>query len=234
MIIQVKVAQSHGIPFLATGGGHSFSDYSDFEGISIDLGNFNSTDFDESKTHLTVGGGAIFSQLYDLLYDAGKELSMKTILSIPVRRRWRVNFLTHEIALGSCPCPGIVGSTLGAGLGPLMGYRGLMIDALESVRLVTADGKIVTASQSQNPELFWALRGAGSNFGIVTSASVKVYDITNNGQAMVAQMVFPRSANSSYWRVLQSYDNFLPSRLALTNLAYYNRTTNQVSISPLD
>ena len=125
-----------------------------------------------------------------------------------------------------------MGSTLGAGLGPLMGYRGLMIDALESVRLLTADGNLVTASQSQNSELFWALRGAGSNFGIVTSASVKVYDITNNGQAMVAQMVFPASANSSYWRVLQSFDDYLPSRLALTNLAYYDRDTNQVSINP--
>ena len=142
-----------------------------------------------------------------------------------------MNFLTHLTALASCACPGVIGTTLGAGLGPLMGYRGLMIDALESVRLVTADGDLVTASRSQNSELFWALRGAGSNFGIVTSASLKVYDITNNGQAMVAQMVFPASANSSYWRVLQSFDDNLPSRLALTNLAYYDRDINQVSVN---
>ena len=125
-----------------------------------------------------------------------------------------------------------MGSTLGAGLGPLMGYRGLMIDALESVRLVTADGKIVTASQNQNPELFWAIRGAGTNFGIVVSATLKVYNITNNGQAMVAQLLFPASANSSYWRVLQSFDDNMPSRLALTNLGYYDRDTNQVSVRP--
>lgn len=127
-----------------------------------------------------------------------------------------------------------MGATLGAGLGPLMGYRGLMIDALESVRLVTADGNIVTASRSQHSDLFWALRGAGTSFGIVTSATMKVYNITNDGQAMFAQMVFPAKANSSYWKVLSSFDDYLPSRLALTNLAYYDRDTNQVTISPRD
>ena len=77
----MTIAQSHGIPFLATGGGHSFSDYSNFEGISIDLGNFNSTEFDESKTLLTIGGGVKYSQLSDLLYNAGKELRMSAPLS---------------------------------------------------------------------------------------------------------------------------------------------------------
>ena len=81
----MKVAQLHGIPFLATGGGHSFSDYSNFDGISIDLGYFNTTEFDESKTHLTVGGATKYSQLFDLLYDAGKELRTNKILFIPVR-----------------------------------------------------------------------------------------------------------------------------------------------------
>ena len=81
------MAQLYGIPFLATGGGHSFSDYSDFDGISIDLGFFNTTEFDESKTHLTVGGGATYSQLFDLLYDAGKELRMIKFLFMPVRCR---------------------------------------------------------------------------------------------------------------------------------------------------
>lgn len=72
--MQVKIAQANGIPFLATGGGHSFSDYSDFEGISIELGNFNTTEFDETETFLTIGGGVKFQDLFDLMYDAGKEL----------------------------------------------------------------------------------------------------------------------------------------------------------------
>lgn len=78
--LQVQIAQSNSINFLATGGGHSFSDYSDFEGISIDLGNFNSTKFDEFNTSLTIGGGVSYSQLPDLLYYAGKELRKSAFL----------------------------------------------------------------------------------------------------------------------------------------------------------
>lgn len=137
--------------------------------------------------------------------------------------------MTRYLAFASCACPGVVGTTLGAGLGPLQGHRGLMIDALQSVRLITADGDLITASEDENPELFWGIRGAGSNFGIVTSASFKLYDITNAGQAMVAQMVFPASANGSYWKVLQSLDSTLPSKLALTNMAYYATEYNMVS-----
>ena len=109
-----------------------------------------------------------------------------------------------------------------------MGHRGLMIDALESVRLVTANGDIVTASQAQNTELFWGIRGAGSNFGIVVSATFKVWDITNNGLAMTAGLVFPAAINGSYWRVLQTFDIDMPSPLSLTNMAFFDRETNQV------
>lgn len=138
------------------------------------------------------------------------------------------------IALASCACPGVVGATLGAGIGPLMGHRGLMIDALESVRLVTADGKLITASHEDNAELFWGIRGAGSNFGIITSATFKLWGITNNGLAMSAGLVFPASVNGSYWRVLQTFDTNMPARLALTNMAFFDRQTNQVIIAPED
>lgn len=111
-----------------------------------------------------------------------------------------------------------------------MGHRGLMIDALESVRLVTANENIVTASQTQNAELFWGIRGAGSNFGIVVSATFKVWDITSNGRAMTAGLVFPAATNSSYWRVLQTFDIDMLSRLSLTNMAFFDRETNQVKI----
>lgn len=113
---------------------------------------------------------------------------------------------------------------MGAGFGPLKGHRGLLLDALESVRMVTADGRLVTASARQNPDLFWAVRGAGANFGVVTSATFKVYDITNKGQVMVADLVYPATANHTFWRTLQSFEHAMPSRLALTAVAVYNRT----------
>ena len=118
---------------------------------------------------------------------------------------------------------GVVGATLGAGIASLQGHRGLMQDALESVKVVTADGQLLSASKTQNPDLFWAIRGAGSNFGIVTSATYKVYDASNNNQAMNADFVFPAGANQTFWQIMQSFDNTLPSRLALTAVAFYDR-----------
>lgn len=75
--------------------------------------------------------------------------------------------LTYSATVSSS-CVGIVGATLGAGLGTLQGLHGVLLDSLESVRLVTASGEIVTASQTHNSDLFWGIRGAGHNFGIVT------------------------------------------------------------------
>jgi hypothetical protein len=66
----VKTAQLNN----ATGGGQSFSDYSQFKGISIDLGNFDSIKFDGTQTYLTVGGAVKYDQLVDVLYNASKEL----------------------------------------------------------------------------------------------------------------------------------------------------------------
>ena len=117
---------------------------------------------------------------------------------------------------------------MGAGIGSLHGHRGPMLDALDSVRIITADGKIVEASKTQHPDLFWAIRGAGSNFGIVTSATYKVYDASNNGQTMNADFVFPASANQSFWQIMKSFDHTLPSRLALTAVAFYDRVHNEV------
>jgi FAD/FMN-containing dehydrogenase len=111
-----------------------------------------------------------------------------------------------------------------------MGHRGVVIDALVSVRFVTADGNIVTTSKQENPDLFWGIRGAGSNFGIVVSATFIVWDITNNGQAMSAGLVFPASVNGNYWRALQTFDNNMPPQLSLTSMAFFDRQTNQVRV----
>lgn len=103
-----------------------------------------------------------------------------------------------------------------------------MLDALVSVQMVTADAKLVTASATENSDLFWALRGAGANFGIVTSATYQVYDITNDGQAMVADLIFLPTMNQSFFQTLQGFDDVLPPKLALTAVAVYNRTLEMV------
>src|SRR5262249_12119501 len=79
---------------------------------------------------------------------------------------------------GTVSNTGIAGLTLGGGLGWLMGKHGLTIDNLVSVDVVTADGQLRKASATDNPDLFWALRGGGGNFGVVTSCAHCLHPVT--------------------------------------------------------
>lgn len=108
-----------------------------------------------------------------------------------------------------------------------------MLDALESVRLVTANGDLINVSNTENADLFWGIRGAGFNFGIVTEATYKVYEATYYGQVMEGDILFPASANRSIWEIIKSYDNTLPAKLSLTVAVSYNATLDEVSL-PLE
>src|SRR5262245_52688066 len=72
---------------------------------------------------------------------------------------------------------GVAGLTLGGGIGWLMGKHGLALDNLLSVQIVTPDGKVLTANEEENSDLFWAVRGGGGNFGIVASFEYKLHPI---------------------------------------------------------
>ena len=122
----------------------------------------------------------------------------------------------------------MIGATIGAGVGPFQGLHGLIIDALRSVRLITANGDIVTASDSENQSLFWAVRGAGANFGIVTSATYEIFDAPNNGKVVEADFAYNGSVNASLWELLQSWDKTYPKEMGLTLEASFNHTTNLV------
>lgn len=84
-----------------------------------------------------------------------------------------------KTALGTCDCPGVIGAMLGGGHGRLQGLYGLIADQLLSAKLIKADGSIETVTQSSNPDLFWALKGAGHNFGIVVEATLRIYPASN-------------------------------------------------------
>lgn len=77
---------------------------------------------------------------------------------------------------GLCECVSVVGPLLGGGHSMLQGLHGFAADNLVSARLVLGNGSAITVSSSEHPDLFWAIRGAGHNFGIVTSLDIKVYD----------------------------------------------------------
>lgn len=143
------------LPVTARSGGHSYAGYSTGSGIIIDVGPMNAIQL--NGTIATIGAGAKLADVYDYLAARG--------VSIPS---------------GNCLSVGIAGITLGGGMSIVSRTYGLTCDRLVSARIVTADGRQIECSASQEPDLFWALRGGGGgNFGIVTSLSFQTHAVGN-------------------------------------------------------
>ncbi|MCT7374340.1 FAD-binding oxidoreductase [Chelativorans salis] len=140
----IAFARRHAIPMAPRSGGHCFAGHSSSEGMVIDVTLMSAVTVSDGLA--TIGAGARLDNVYDRLLEHG--------LTIPA---------------GSCPTVGIAGLTLGGGLGILGRTYGLTCDSLVAAQVVLADGRIVTCDERREPDLFWALRGAGArNFGIVT------------------------------------------------------------------
>jgi FAD/FMN-containing dehydrogenase len=101
---------------------------------------------------------------------------------------------------------GIAGLTLGGGIGWLMRKHGATVDNLVSVDLVTAEGELLTASEEENPDLFWGVRGGGGNFGIVTSFEYRLHPV---GPIVLAGPIFHPLEDAP--RVLRFYREFIPA-----------------------
>ncbi|KAL7625213.1 hypothetical protein AAE478_004428 [Parahypoxylon ruwenzoriense] len=205
----VKIAKSSNIPFLATGGRHGYGTSLGLleNGLAIDLSKFKTLNIDTATETVTIGPGVKIKELIGPVLAAG-----------------------FEMPVGSCPEVGVIGATVGAGVGLFQGLFGLMIDALISVRMITADGDIVEASASTNPDLFWAIRGAGANFGIITSATYKLTKAVNDGQVFTADMIYPASLRTGYFNVLKTYEDTMPAELAINTAISWNESTNETQI----
>lgn len=128
----------------------------------------------------------------------------------------------------------MLGATLGGGVSRYQGLHGLILDALKSVKLVTASGDLITVSETKHPDLFWGIRGAGFNYGIVTEAMYEVHDLTNGGVVVNADFMFPASANKTFFRALTSLGT-LPAALSLFTLVMRDSTlgvSHALSLSP--
>ena len=98
----------------------------------------------------------------------------------------------------------------------MTGEHGLLIDSLLSVEMVTGSGQILTASATENSDLFWGMRGAGFNFGVVTSATYRIYDTINDGMVYNADMSFEAEKNATIFEIFQTYQGTQDDKLALT------------------
>ncbi|RDW91774.1 hypothetical protein BP5796_01168 [Coleophoma crateriformis] len=208
LVKAVQLARANDISFLATGGRHGYTTtLGELQGgLEIDLGQFDTVEVDTSAKTVTLGGAVQIGQVLDPLYNAG--FWMQT---------------------GSCTCPGVVGVSLGGGIGRFTGLYGLILDGLTHVRMVTAEGEVIEASETINPDLFWGLRGAGFNFGIVVSATYTIHELTNSGQVMSADMILPANMSSAYFEALQSYNGSMPELLATVTLITYSTAADDVS-----
>jgi len=111
---------------------------------------------------------------------------------------------------GTVAGTGLAGLTLGGGLGWFMGKYGLTIDNLLSVDIVTADGCLLTASQTTHADLFWGLRGGGGNFGIVTGFDFQLHPV---GAVLAGKVVYPMSRAREVLRFYREYTSSAPDEL---------------------
>ena len=152
----VKWARKNNVPIAPRSGGHSYAGYSRSTGLIIDLSQMTGINFDPA-TNLAVLEGGVHNQQ---VYNAGREASV-------------------SVSHGRCKGVGVAGLVLGGGIGFNMRKHGLTCDQLISTRIVLANGEIITASASENPEVFWAVRGAGGgNFGIHTQFVMQMFPVT--------------------------------------------------------
>ena len=155
VIAAVNFGRENKLVVSIRGGGHSFAGLgiSD-DGLVIDLSRMNYVRVDPKKRTVLAGGGAVLGDLDHAAHAFG--------LAVPA---------------GILSTTGVSGLTLGGGIGHLTRQCGLTIDNLMSVDVVLADGRFVTANAKDNPDLFWAVRGGGGNFGVVTSFLFKAHPI---------------------------------------------------------
>jgi FAD/FMN-containing dehydrogenase len=155
VIAALGFARRTGLVVAVRGGGHSFPGLSVSDGgIVIDLRSMNQIRVDPEAGTVTAQAGVLLGELDRATQEFG--------LAVPT---------------GSVTHTGLAGLTLGGGFGWLMRKYGLTIDSLLSVEVVTAAGDVVHASDTENPDLFWGVRGGGGNFGIVTEFEYRLHPV---------------------------------------------------------
>jgi hypothetical protein len=182
----VRFARRHGAEIAVRGGGHSGAGLGVADGaLVIDLSMLRSTTVDPAGRTVRADGGCTWGDVDHATVEFG--------------------MATPSGFVGST---GVAGLTLGGGIGYLSRRFGLTVDNLLSADVVLADGAFVTASEHSHPDLFWALRGGGGNFGIVTSFTFRCHDIGEHGTIIGGPVLYDLADTAE---VMRWYRELLPS-----------------------
>ncbi len=167
----IKFARENGLPFSIKSGGHSVAGVSFVDGaVAVDLTEFKKVTIDPQRRTARVQPAATSGELAGPAHAYGLALTTGDAASV-----------------------GIGGLTLGGGIGFMVRKYGLTIDNLLSVELVTADGDVIRASKDEHSELFWALRGGGGNFGVVTEFE---FQLALVGQVYGGALIIPATVEN--------------------------------------
>jgi FAD/FMN-containing dehydrogenase len=185
----VRFAASAGLALAVRGGGHGFAGFATNDGgVVIDLSRLAGVSLqDQDLPRVRVGGGATWGAVADALAPHGLAISSGDTRSV-----------------------GVGGLTLTGGIGWKVRKYGLALDSLVGAELVTASGDVVRADAGENPELFWALRGGGGNFGVVTAFEFECRPTTDVFHGKIS---FPASSAGAVLRGWADYLRGAPEEL---------------------
>jgi FAD/FMN-containing dehydrogenase len=179
-------AQQQGLELSVRGGGHNYAGFALCDdGLMIDLTPMNSVTVDATARRAKCGGGATWGAL-----DAATQAHG---LAVPG------GFISHT---------GVAGLTLGGGFGWLTRLAGLSSDNLVGAKVVTADGRVLHASEVDNPDLFWALRGGGGNFGVVTEFEFALHPV--GPEVQLGLFMFSPEQGEELFRFAREFVERLP------------------------
>jgi FAD/FMN-containing dehydrogenase len=192
VIRTIRFAREQDLAIAVRSGGHSVGGFSTCDdGIVIDLSLMRGVDVDAAQRTAKVNGGALLGELDRAAQAVG--------LACPV---------------GVVGHTGVAGLTLGGGMGRLQRRFGFTIDNLLSVDLVTADGERLHVSEEEHPDLFWGMRGAGPNFGIVTAFEFRLHEV--GPDVVQGAVAFPASRAHEVADRYREYLETAPDEEALT------------------
>jgi FAD/FMN-containing dehydrogenase len=186
----VRWARDEELPIAVRGGGHNVGGLAVADdALVIDLRAMREVVVDPARRRVRVGGGALW-----------EDVDRATT--------------THDLAMpgGTFGDTGVGGLTLGGGIGWLMGTSGLSCDTLVRAEVVTADGSIAIAGEGGDPELLWALRGAGGNFGVVTEFEFTLQPV---GLLYAGYISIPIASATAALRTLAGFAREMPPELAV-------------------